>query len=420
MLSTARAQTYSSDVAASANPQAAADSFSGPDEPVNRLQQVEVIRVREDALFPVTPSSRLRCVTDRTKQHLYDATCIKTGLIFTNVFQGVSDALPNQDHLGNATDFTGIAKWELLNRGDPDEGAAWVNVESRFDYGTTGPEALGTFSLGSAIGTADTFDGYPVAFVVRNLYWRQGSEEAGWIYRIGKISPDQLLATSPYLDPQQTFLPSGSIGRFAIALPDSGLGAAGGFRLNDRVALAGLVSDANGDRFNFGEISAGDYFKAVELHVDIAPHTDDPPTSKLTFWHTDGTQDGMSLNGQLGPEGWGYYALLAQELSCDGRAIGILKYGQSFNGSAAYEQQFGAHFVLKNTKFQSDILGVALNWAQLSVHATRDEYHFEVFYRFPLFPDLDTSLSYQSVFTPALTREIDHASVLSLRLRTTF
>ena len=399
-------------------------SFAGPAEPVNRLRQVETMRVREDALFPITPLGRLRRVTDYTKQHLYDSTCIKTGAIFTNVFQGVTDALPNQDQLGNATTFTGIAKWELLNRGDPNEGAAWVNVESRWDYGSTGPEALGSFSLGSAIGTADTFDGYPVGFVLRNLYWRQGSEEAGWVYLLGKISPDQLLATSPYLDPQQTFLPSGSIGRFAIALPDSGLGMAGGFRLNDRIALGGLVSDANGDRFNFGDLGAGDYFKAVEIHIDIAPKTENPPTSKLTLWHTDGTQDGQPLNGQLGPEGWGYYALLAQELTCDGRGIGILKYGQSFNGSAAYEQQFGAHFLLKQPGFlgplESDILGVAFNWAKLPVPGTRDEYDFEVFYRFPLFPELDTTLSYQSVFSPALTRDIDHASVLSLRLRTTF
>ena len=44
---------------------------------------------------------------------------------------------------------------------------------------------------------------------------------------------------------------------------------------------------------------------------------------------------------------------------------------------------------------------------------SRDEYNLEVFYRFPLFPGVDTTLSYQSVFNPALNTEFDHAHVFS-------
>jgi hypothetical protein len=33
---------------------------------------------------------------------------------------------------------------------------------------------------------------------------------------------------------------------------------------------------------------------------------------------------------------------------------------------------------------------------------------------------VDTTLSYQSIFDPALTTEIDHASAFSLRVRTTY
>ncbi len=424
MAGPASAQQPSGNAPSNISQQSSQDAFSGPDEPVNRLQQIQVRRVEEDALFLVSPLWGLRRATDRTKQHLYDATCIKTGVILADVFQGVSDALPGQDHLGNATTFTGIAKWELINRGEPDEGALWAQAESRWDYGSTGPEELGVSSLGSAIGTADTFSGYDVAFVLRNLYWRQGSLDDAWVYRVGKITPDAMLATSESLDPQTTFLPSGGTGPFAIALPDSGLGVAAGVNLNDRIVLGGLVSDANGDRFNFGDVGAGDYFKAIELHAKIAPITAEAPYSKVTFWHTDGTKDGQPSNGQLGPEGWGFFVLHQQELTCDGRAIGVLRYGQSFGGSAAYEQQAGVHFLLNEprifSRFKSDAIGTAFNWAKLPLPGTREEYHFEVFYRFPLFPELDTSFSYQSVFNPALTRDIDHASVFSLRLRTVF
>jgi hypothetical protein len=400
------------------------DAFSGPTESVSRLQQAQVIRVEEDALFPSSLFPRFRCVTDSTKQHLNEAACIETGALLTDVFQGVSNAIDDRDQLGNATNFIGIAKWNLINQGEPYEGALWAQLESRWDYGSTGPEELGASSVGSAIGTADTFSGYPVAFVLRNLYWRQGSLEANWAYRIGKITPDAMLAQSEYLDPFSTFLPSGGAGAFAIALPDSGLGIATAVHLTDRVILGGLVSDANGDRFDFGDLGAGDYFKAIELQAKINPITADAPYSKVTVWHTDGTKDGQSSNGQLGPDGWGFFIVHQQELTCDGRAIGVLRYGKSFDASAAYEQQAGAHILLNEprifSRFRSDAIGAAFNWAKLPVPGTRDEYHFEVFYRFPLFPEVDTTFSYQSVFNPALTRDIDHASVFSMRLRTKF
>ena len=69
---------------------------------------------------------------------------------------------------------------------------------------------------------------------------------------------------------------------------------------------------------------------------------------------------------------------------------------------------------------KNDMLGLAFNWAETPIPGARDEYNFEVFYRFPMFPNLDTTLSYQLVIDPALTREFDDVSVFSLRIRTTF
>ena len=69
---------------------------------------------------------------------------------------------------------------------------------------------------------------------------------------------------------------------------------------------------------------------------------------------------------------------------------------------------------------QYDLIGTALNWARASAAGARDEANFEVFYRFPFFTGMDTTLSYQYVINPALTREFDRASVISLRLRAVF
>ncbi|MBE9484079.1 MAG: carbohydrate porin, partial [Bacteroidetes bacterium] len=68
---------------------------------------------------------------------------------------------------------------------------------------------------------------------------------------------------------------------------------------------------------------------------------------------------------------------------------------------------------------QNDLIGVAFNWAD-ATNGVRDEYNVEGFYRFPLFPRVDMTLSYQYVINPALDLGIDRASVFSLRIRTTF
>jgi hypothetical protein len=49
-----------------------------------------------------------------------------------------------------------------------------------------------------------------------------------------------------------------------------------------------------------------------------------------------------------------------------------------------------------------------------------EAYNLEGFYRFPLFPGLDTRVSYEYVIDPAFTREFDNASVFSLGFRTVF
>ncbi len=71
-------------------------------------------------------------------------------------------------------------------------------------------------------------------------------------------------------------------------------------------------------------------------------------------------------------------------------------------------------------RLKNDALGLAFNWVESVVAGSRDEYNLEAFYRFPLVPVVDATLSYQSVFDPALTTEIDQASVFSFRLRTTY
>ena len=390
------------------------------------LNIIEERRAQKEALFQVSPLKPLHDATGKMWDSIYQATNIKMGLTFNHLFQWLSDALPDKDKYGTTTDSDFVGAWELLNRGEPTQGKLYVHVEGRWDYGTTGPQTLGFDSIAAAGGTGNAFSEYDPAVLLRNLYWEQGSQEAGWAYRLGKITPDSMLATSQHISPVTTFLPNVGTGLFASAYPDSGLGIVGVWYPSDRYRILGLVSDANADRYNWGDIDEGDLYAAFELGIKFFPRTEKAGFSKFTIWHTDGTDDGHPINANTGAEGWGITVKLEQELTDDGQTVGVLRWGKSWDEAGIYDQQAGAHLLFYGPFSNSalglnnDVIGFAVNWVDSAYADTRDEYNLEVFYRFPLFPGLDTRLSYQYVIDPAFTREIDGVSVFSIGFRTVF
>ena len=87
-------------------------------------------------------------------------------------------------------------------------------------------------------------------------------------------------------------------------------------------------------------------------------------------------------------------------------------------------------FVFNNPRLlpilKNDAIGLGFNWVKVN-EDTRDEYDIEVFYRFPLFQNLDLSLAYQYDINPANARAADSdeyliqdGSAFTLRLRSTF
>jgi porin len=392
------------------------------EDPAVLLRDIRIRNSQNEALFPVSILEPVRDSLTKIRDNIYDATNIKLGLSFHHVFQGASNVLPGAEKSATATDFDFVGTWELFNQGQPTQGQLYFGVEGRWDYNTIGPQNIGFASLGAAGGTANSFSAYDPTFIMRNLYFKQGGAEAGWVYRFGKITPDSMLLTNRNITPNTTFLSNAGTGMFVASFPDSGFGAAGAVYFGDRVYLGGLVSDANADRYNWGDIGAGDLYTAVELGVKIAPRSPKASYSKFLLWHSDGTKDGTPINANTGSSGWGYSIVIEQELAEDGRPVIIGRYGQSFDNAAIYDQQAAVHFLLYEPfgKFKNDVIGASLNWIQSSASNTRDEYNIEAFYRFPLFPQVDVTLSYQYVIDPAFSPGIDNSSVVSLRLTTSF
>ena len=65
------------------------------------------------------------------------------------------------------------------------------------------------------------------------------------------------------------------------------------------------------------------------LGFKIAPRTKKAGFSKLTVWHTDGTEDGQPINANTGLDGWGMTLKLEHELTADGRAVGVIRWGKT-------------------------------------------------------------------------------------------
>ena len=417
------AETPATDAKASASMRSGLSD--DPEDPSNLLSKIRDRRAQTDSLFARSPLHGAHEATGRWKKSLYDARGLELGFAYNQLFQGVNESLPGADEWGTASTVDFVGTWELFHRGQPDQGQLFFGVQGRWDWGTTSPENLGTEALGSLTRPGNTFAAYTPTFLpLRNLYWQQGSKEAGWVYRVGKITPDAILSTSSHLAAPLTFTSTAGVGSFANALPDSGLGVVAKWYFNDRLSVMGLVSDANGDRQDWGHITEGDLYKAVEVAAQFFPRTEKAGWSKLTVWHNDGTSDGNAANGNLGPDGWGFFLKLEQELTADGRLIGIAKYGRSYDDSALYESQANLIFLYYNPDFighiQNDVLGVGFNYVDPSLPGTRGEYNPEIFYRFPLFPQVDVTLTYHSMFNPALDPDNGHASAYSLRIRTTF
>jgi len=173
---------------------------------------------------------------------------------------------------------------------------------------------------------------------------------------------------------------------------------------------------------------AGHTFTAVELQAKILPFTKNAGYSKLTFWNNDGTDDGSLKNGGTGVNGWGFFIKAEQELSRDGRVIGLLRYGKSYKDSALYEQLAVGHFLVydpfnagryKRRGYNADLAGVVCGWTQ-PTGVDRDESNIELFYRFALFPEMQATLSYQAIINPANDPTNDFGSAFSVRLRSTW
>ena len=93
-------------------------------------------------------------------------------------------------------------------------------------------------------------------------------------------------------------------------------------------------------------------------------------------------------------------------------------------GSAFYKRQG----VLSLVKYEpdwfkginNDSIGISYNVIKAALEGAQTEKNLELWYKFPLTPQLQTSLHYQGIFNAALRYDKDYASAWSIRFTTAF
>ena len=149
---------------------------SDPEDPSALALEIEHRINQRDSLFRVSPLKPFHDMLDAARESLYEKTHFKLGATFAHLFQGLSESLPGTDQWGTATTVGLVGNWELINRGKPAQGNFYFKIEGRWNYGTTGPMTLGQVGVGSLANTGNTYEAYVPAFILRNIYWEQGSE----------------------------------------------------------------------------------------------------------------------------------------------------------------------------------------------------------------------------------------------------
>ena len=398
-------------------------TFGGSNQdPEHLLDQIENSRVvRRDALFGKSPIGPLHDATSRWSKEFYEKTNIQVGTSIHHLFTWLTDVIPGEDDFGTATDFDVIFRWDVLNRGEPNMSSVTFHLESRWDWGTSGPMNIGQPSLGMLGSVGNSFDKYVPVTIIRNFYWQTGSTKSKGALRIGKITPDGIYGTTAHFTPNNACLSFVCTGAFVIGVPDSGLGFSGAWHVNDRFKILGGINDANADRYDFGDIGEGEFFKVIDFNVKIWPVTEKAGYSRFTLWQVD---EAGGSNGATGNKGWGYHILLEQELNSDGSLVGVAKYGRSMKASALYKRQAVLALVKYEpdwfTGINNDSVGASFSIIRAVFEGAQMERNLEFWYKFPLTPNLQTSLHYQGIFKPSLRFDKDYASAWSIRFTTAF
>ncbi len=348
------------------------------------------------------------------KKRLKESSGFGFGLDYSAVYLTASSSLEGEEDKGSSGMFRLFGSWELVGRESGNTGAFVYKLEHRHRYTEVSPKSL-SFGLGYVGLFEPPFSDQ--GFRVTNLYWRQALGKGRLILLAGFLDAtdfvDVYALASPWLHFMNFMFSTGSA---AMALPnDALLGLAAGAWLSDHVyAIASLGDNASDptkpftgfDRF----FSVNEYFKSVEVGWTTAQDRAYFDNIHLTFWHS----DEKSETGD--PSGWGLNASATWFLA--DKWMPFLRGGYAKDGGSLLQGSISTGVGYQWIPGR-DLLGFGFNWGQPNEttwgERLRDQYTFELFWRWQLAKQLAVTPDLQLLINPATNP--DQGSIWMFGLR---
>lgn len=205
-----------------------------------------------------------------------------------------------------------------------------------------------------------------------------------------------------------------------IPVPSQGLGSAVRWMFTPNYYVTASIADANGNPHQPDEafdsfFHNAEYFTHVELGHIGSWDNRFADNTHITFWQVDERkQAGIA-------EGWGVAASWSQPMASGW--LPFVRAGFADGGAGQVDRSLSLG-VGKSVNERGDYFGVGANWgrpARANAEGAKpDQYQFEVYYRYQIFPRLHIVPSVQYAVNPANDQSQDSLWLAALRLRTFF
>jgi porin len=337
-----------------------------------------------------------------------------------------SVGLTSNDNLEGSSDevFGGLLRffgsWNLFESTNGTRGSLVWRLGQHRSYSNTSPSEFGIDSLGY-VGVMDPLHD-DLGGKLNNLYWTQ-SWSNGAMLMFGYHDIADFADTYALTDPLKQFTNLAFLtGAGTMPVPSSGsLGAVGAFWLSDFIYLQGGLTDTNGDPTDPLEgfdtfFDDNEYFTHVELGWSTDRSRIYLDNIHLTLWTVD-ERDSLQTD-----DGWG--AAFSFSYFIQDRYLPFLKAAYADDGTSLLGKSVSAGIGYQPSHSGADIgdlIGVGFNWGDPNSSTVgpglKDQYTFEVFYRWQALRILALTFDVQYLKDPALNPDEDEAWVFGLRAR---
>lgn len=353
------------------------------------------------------------------KQNLQQNYGITIGGSYGVLGQNYSQSLIDQDNAVGGK-FTLNVAAQLLNQGQPDALSFDIAIEDRRPIGTDEPPLWAGIFAGSATATAATWGEFDLG--VTQAYLRQNLFEGRFQYAVGKIFAPNFVNAYPFFDDNRQFLNQNFTTSPTIPIPLRGFGlvAAAYPTESNLYVSAGMYTPYSSDTGwtidNFFE--KNDYFYHLEVGWSGLARTGTPIHARgpmdadnfhITTWYRDPLEDGS-------PEAYGIAFNVNKTIGENG--MWFVRGGWSEGWLINRNLALGYGY--RPARAPSDLLGIAVGWANPTLDFLPEQFTAEVFYRFQVTPQLAVTPDIQYISHPALDPGESSLWALGLRARVAF